>query len=184
MHRIILIERYGLSDFSKPYMVKRRKIPEESVGPILDNYRGFEGKVVLFFIYQENTYDLKEIINSCNELKNLGNCDILHLISDSEIVPSFLYETSIKLGYDVGVCEEETVFSSIFHEVLFERIDALKPYKNFLNDNLLFQDRTLATTYLNLHNKLAAEGKGVEDYMEMTIYEIWKHKDLGNQLGI
>ncbi|MGE5196682.1 MAG: hypothetical protein ACM3JI_05075 [Anaerolineae bacterium] len=49
-------------------------------------------------------------------------------------------------------------------------------YKDLLNENLLFPDKATAERYVDLHNEMSAQGKNVEDYMEMIIYEIWKHK--------
>ena len=48
--------------------------------------------------------------------------------------------------------------------------------KILLNENLLFPDKATAKRCVNLHNEMSAQGKNVEDYMEMIIYEIWKHK--------
>ena len=82
------------------------------------------------------------------------------------------------MGYDVGVCDEEkTIFSSIFNEILFGNLDELISYKDLLNENLLFPDRSLAEKYVSLHDTLSEEGKGVEDYEKMIVYEIWKQKN-------
>ena len=81
------------------------------------------------------------------------------------------------MGYDIGACDEEkTVYSSIFNEVLFGGYDSLIAYKGLLNENLLFPDKEIAERYVELHNEMSAQGKNVEDYMEMIIYEIWRHK--------
>ena len=64
----------------------------------------------------------------------------------------------------------------IFNEVLFGGYDELVNYKNLLNENLLVPDKAIAENYVDLHNQMSAQGKNVEDYMEMIIYAIWKHK--------
>lgn len=115
--------------------------------------------------------------NECLKLKQLGSCFLLNVLSTPSEMPSFLNEQAIKAGYDIGVCEEEsTIYSSIFHEILFGVVDELVTYKDFLNENFLFPDRSLAEKYVGVHNEMSAKGKDVEDYMEMTIYEIWKYK--------
>ena len=87
-------------------------------------------------------------------------------------------EQALRVGYDVGVCEEgKTIYSSIFNEILFGNLDELIAYKDFLNEHLLFSDKFLAEKYVSLHNELSAQGKDVEDYEEMIVYEIWKYKD-------
>ena len=92
-------------------------------------------------------------------------------------MPSFLKDQAIKLGYDIGACDEEvTIYSSIFHEIIFGHLEELVNYKDLLNENLLFPNRALAEKYVETHNEMSAQGKDVEDYMEMIIYEIWKHK--------
>ena len=111
-------------------------------------------------------------------MKKLGSCFLLHIISNPSKMPSFLKDQAMKLGYDVGVCNEEaTLYSSIFHEIIFGYFDELISYKDLLNKDFLFPDKATAEKYVDLHNQMSAQGKHVEDYMEMIIYEIWKHKD-------
>ena len=101
---------------------------------------------------------------------------MLYVISDDEVVSSFLKEEVILVGYDVGVCEEDkSIYSSIYNEILFGIIDELIAYKDLLNENLLFPDKLLAEKYVSLHKELSALGKDVEDYEEMIIYQIWKY---------
>ncbi len=100
---------------------------------------------------------------------------MLYVVSDSDAVVGFLTNQVIQLGYDVGVCEEEkTIYSSIFHEVMFGYFEELICYKDFLNENLLFPSKSVAEKYVEAHDELSAQGKGVEDYEKMTIYGVWK----------
>lgn len=62
------------------------------------------------------------------------------------------------------------------NEILFGFFEKLIAYKNFLNDHFLFSDRSLAEQYVGLHDELSAQGVGVEDYMPMNIYTVWKIK--------
>ncbi|HEY5235968.1 MAG TPA: hypothetical protein VIJ14_07310, partial [Rhabdochlamydiaceae bacterium] len=62
------------------------------------------------------------------------------------------------------------------HEIIFGYYDELVAYKDLLNENFLFPDRSIAEKYVELHDVMSAEGKDVEDYEKMIIYEIWKYK--------
>ncbi len=181
MHALILIERYLPSSFFWPNLLRDKRIAELSVEEILNKYQGFEGELISFFFFNENKVNLKEIIDQYSAPKKLGNYLLLHVISGSEIMPSSLKEQAFMVGYDVGVCDKEkTIYSSIFNEVLFGHLEELIPYKELLNEHLLFPNKTLAEEYVNLHNALSAQGKSVEDYEPMTIYEIWKHTNLSS----
>jgi hypothetical protein len=174
MHRLVLIERDPLS-YSWPSLIQRQKIPELSVKEVVSKYHGFEGEFVCFFEVKENVNGFKRKMDECLKLKPLGSCFLLHVFSSPSEMPFILEDQAIKIGYDVGVCEKEsTIYSSIFHEILFGIIDELVVYKDFLNENLLFPDRSLAEKYVELHDEMSAQGKDVEDYEKMTIYEIWK----------
>ncbi|MEI6242310.1 MAG: hypothetical protein WCP39_02770 [Chlamydiota bacterium] len=178
MHELVLIERHLPSSLFWPNLIKDKRIVELSVEEVVNKYQGFEGDLILFYSIKGNEDKLTKMVEECLELKLLSNCLLLHVISAPEVMPSFLKEQAIQVGYDVGVCEEEkTIYSSIFNEILFGHLDELVSYKDLLNENLLFPDRSLAEKYVSLHNELSAQGKGVEDYEEMIIYEIWKHKN-------
>lgn len=178
MHDLVLIEKFSpLSDFW-PNLIRKKRISELSVEEIVNNYQGFEGELISIFKVEENRQELKKFINQCLELKKLSSCLLLHVISGSEVMPSSLREQAVFVGYDIGACDEEkTIYSSIFNEVLFGGYDELIVYKDLLNENLLFPDKAIAERYVDLHNQMSAQGKNVEDYMEMIIYEIWKYRD-------
>jgi hypothetical protein len=55
-------------------------------------------------------------------------------------------------------------------------VQELIDYKEKLNESLLFPNRDIAEAYVRLHDKMSVEGKEVEDIIEMTIYEVWRHK--------
>ncbi len=178
MHKLVLIERNPPSYDSWPSLIKKKRISESSVKEVVSKYEGFEGEFVCFLEIKENLTEFKKMIDECLKLKELGSCFILHIISSPEKMPSSLRDQVIKLGYDVGVCEEEkTIYSSIFHEVIFGYYDELVTHKDLLNENLLFPDRSVAEEYVNVHDEMSRQGKDVEDYEKMIIYEIWKHKD-------
>lgn len=179
MHQFVLIEKHLSSGFFWPNLLKDKRIAELSVEEIVNTYQGFEGDVVSYFLIKENEDKVRvnEYTNQCLELKKLSNCLLLHVISGSEAMPHFLKEQVIQLGYDVGALDEEgTIFSSIFNEILFGKIEELVVFKEMLNENLLFSNRSVAEAYVAVHNEMSAQGRCVEDYFEMTIYEIWKHK--------
>lgn len=178
MNMLILLEKDPLSYATWPSLIQKKRFPDLSVQELVSKYQGFEGELVCFFEVKENTSEFKKKLDECLEMQKLGNCFLLHVLSNPSEMPSFLKDQVIKLGYDVGACDEEvTLYSSIFHEIIFGYFDELISYKESLNDHLLFPDRAIAEKYVDLHNQMSAEGKSVEDYMEMTIYEIWKHKE-------
>lgn len=178
MHMLILIERDPPSYGSWSSLIQKKKIPDLSVQEVVSKYQGFEGELVSFFEVKGDIAEFKKKLDEYLKMKELGNCFLLHVISNPSKMPSFLKNQAIKLGYDVGVCDEEaTLYSSIFHEIIFGYFDELISYKDKLNEHFLFPEKSLAEKYVETHDELSAQGKGVEDYMEMVIYEIWKHKD-------
>ena len=122
---------------------------------VVSKYQGFEGELVCFFEIKENANDFKKMEDECLALKKLGSCFLLHVLSSPSGMPFFLTEQAIKLGYDVGVCEENTIYSSIFHEILFGIVEELVIYKNLLNEKFLFPNRFLAEKYVKEHNQMS-----------------------------
>lgn len=175
MHDLVLIEKFSLSSGCWPNLIRDKRISNLSAEEILNKYQGFEGELVGIFKVEESRKEIQKFTNQFLELKNLSNCLVLHVISGSNVMPSYLREETIFMGYDIGACDEEkTIYSSIFNEVLFGGYDELVIYKDLLNENLLFPDKATAEKYVEVHNEMSAQGKDVEDYMEMIIYEIWK----------
>lgn len=175
---LVLIERDSSSYASWPSLIQKKRIPELSVQELVSRYQGFEGELVCFFEIKRDTPELQNKLHEFLKLKKMGSCFLLHVISSPSEMPSVLKEQAIKLGYDVGVCDEEkTIYSSIFHEVIFGYFDELISYKDLLNENFLFPDRFIAEKYVKTHDELSVQGKDVEDYEPMTIYEVWRHKN-------
>jgi len=178
VNKFILIQRYLPSSFFWGNMVINNRVTDLTVEEILKKYQGFEGDLIGYFPIEKNDNELNEIINTCSdEIKSKNNL-MFYLHSDfSEEVPLTIKNQSKFVGYDVGVCDEEkTIFSSIFNEILFGQLSDLIIFKDYLNNDFLFPNKQIAETYVNLHNQLSKEGKGVEDYELMTIYELWKFK--------
>ena len=178
MHNILLLERYLPSSFFWPNLIKDIRIDNLSVEELLDKYKGFEGTLISYFEV-DNSFEFQQKIDQCLEIKKIASCLLLHIISHPNIMPNSLKEQALLVGYDVGVCscDEEAIYSSIFNEILFGHLDELVAFKGLLNENFLFPDRTLAEKYVRVHDELSSQGKDVEDYFKMTIYEIWKFKD-------
>ncbi len=178
MHDLVLIEKFSSASDCWLNLIRDKRILDLSVEEIINKYQGFEGELVGIFKVEENRQGLEKFTNQSLELKKLSNCLLLHVISGFNVMPSDLREQAVFLGYDIGACDEEkTIYSSIFNEVLFGGYDELVNSKDLLNENMLFPDRATAEKYVDLHNQMSAQGKNVEDYIEMIIYEIWKHKD-------
>jgi hypothetical protein len=177
MQAFILIKRYHPSNFFWPNLVKHNKIKELSVEQILNKYQGFEGELIVQFPIGNDELGKNNCLEKCAKI-NKTNSYIVLFVSNIESIPVSIEEKTFRMGFDVGVCEEEaTIYSSIFNEILFGHLEELIAYKDFLNENFLFSDKSLAEKYLLFHDKLSSEGKGVEDYEKMTIYEIRKEKN-------
>ena len=176
MNKFILIQRYLPSSIFWHNMLKNNKITGLTVEEVLKKYQGFEGDLIGYFSIEKNDHELDEIINLITEEMKSMNSLMFYVHSDLfEEVSSIIKNQSKCVGYDVGVCDKEkTIFSSIINEVLFGHLDKLIVFKDYLNDNFLFPNKLIAEKYVELHDKLSKEGKGVEDYEEMTIYELWK----------
>lgn len=174
MHTVVVIEKYSKKSFLWQNLLKHKQLKNLSFEQILNKYEGIEGKVVAFFNFEDIKHGFRELINKHKELEDFNNWRLLHVFSDRYEIPSSIKTKAIKEGYDVGVCEEETAFSSIFHESLFGNLSELVAFKDFLNSQLLFEDQSLAEKYVSIHNALSKQGKDVEDYINMNIYEIWK----------
>lgn len=177
MHQLILIERDSFAYSSWPGLIKHKKIFDLSVKEVIDCYQGFQGELVSCYEVRD-IGELKNKLDEYIEYEQIGKCFILHLLSAPTGMPTHLQTRATKLGYDVGFCdcEEEAIYSSIFHEVLFGNINELVSYKDLLNENFLFTDQFLAEKYIATHNEMSAQGKDVEDITEMIIYEIWKRR--------
>lgn len=173
MHKIVLIKKYSPSNFFWGNLKKKKKIDELSLEQILDNYQGFEGEAIAFFSVKIET-EVENIIKKNLELQKQNNYLLLHLF-ETEKKTIELPNQAFFVGYDVGICEEEkTIYSSIFNEILFGNLHELIVHKNYLNKYLLFQDKSHADVFVQLHEKLSVQGKDVEDYEKIKIYEIWK----------
>jgi len=174
MENFILIERYGPASFFWPNLLKHNNIPEFSIEDLLVKYQGFEGDLLSFLYVDIDKIEIRKI-KQCFESKNLNNRFLFYLVPENNRALNSLKELANFVGYDVGICEQEkTIYSSIFNEVIFGRLNELVSWKNSLNENLLFPDKTTAENYVKFHVELAAQGKDVEDYEEMLIYEMWK----------
>ena len=178
MQELLLIERDPSSYKSWPGLIKKKKIPELSVEALVNAYQGFEGDLISHYIYEGDLDAYRQHVTEYSGYKDLAGCFVLHLLSGSSIRPSFLEDQAIKMGYDIGFCDGETlaIYSSIFHEILFGHFDELVTYKSELNEQFLFPNVGIAQSYVHLHDEMSEQGKEVEDIVKMTIYEVWKHK--------
>lgn len=167
---LVVITRFTPSVGWFKRLEKKNNLSGLSVEQVLKKYGGFEAESHDYF---PPTEDVNELINL---VKQEGDGrSLLLVVPESESFHPVGHPS--KLGYDVGRCEEEdgNVYSSIFHEILFGNLLELAAYKDKLNDSLLFPNQSAAKQYVQFHDKLGREGKDVEDYMEMDIYEVWRY---------
>ena len=169
MNKIILIKKYTDSCPFWPNLIRKKKIDDFSVKEILIKYDGFEGELIDSFSFTE---DWSRLIRQ----QGVSLDDIFMCVISNGEEPFFIKDQFIPVGYDFGICEEDqTIYSSIFNEILFGNVQGLISYKNTLNDHFLFDTRSLAEKYAALHHQLLIEGKDLEDDSDMSIYKIWKY---------
>lgn len=173
---MLMIEKQVPTDECWPYLLEMNKVPGLTVEQVLNKYQGFEGNDIACYQISENDPELKEEIDLFYETLSLKNYLFLYVSSFENVDPK-ISDLAIKVGFDVGICEEErTIYSSIFNEVLFGYYEELNAFQSVLNENFLFPDRKSAADYIKVHAEMAAQGKDVEEGVDMTIYEIWKFK--------
>lgn len=173
MSTIILIEMYQQCSLAWPHLEKYNRTPELSINQILTKYQGYEGELKDIYYVKNHDPDLSIIYELFLEKAKINDYKILYVSLASEDKSLELPFPAIKVGYDVGSCEEECIFSSIISEVLFGYFQELVRFKDLLNENFLFPDKETAEDYVKVHDEMSAQGKGVEDYMPMLVYEIW-----------
>ena len=176
MKKFLLIQRYDASSPFWPNMAARLKIPNATVEQVLQQYQGFEGEFIDLIDASSDPQENIRLLKRCFKMKEEKNCLLYFIDSDFEGVAKDLQNSAVKVGYDVGICEEDaTLYSSIFNEILFGHLEELIEFKKFLNKKLLFSDSSLGIEYVKTHDEMSAQGKDVEDYMEMVIYEVWEY---------
>lgn len=177
MCKIVLIKKYTNLCFFWKNLLRKNKLPNLSVDEVLSRYDGFEGELCYSFSITEDASHLREMTKKFLEIHKKENLLFLYIASDNKKIPEILEHNFLQIGYDFGVCDSEhTVYSSTFNEILFGSIEELISYNVFLNQHLIFQNKTSIESYAKLHHQLLLEGKDLEDDEEMNIYEIWKYK--------
>ncbi len=174
MNKIVLIYPYSKDSFFWTNVEKRNMIPSLTVKEVMSKYQGFEGVLKDIYDVENNDVDLKVVYELFQDASKQDGSKILYVAESSEVQVSDLPVNALKVGYDVGICMEECIFSSIINEVVFGFFPELVDFKDVLNENFLFPDEKTAQDYVLKHNELEAQGKGVEDHMSMTVYEIWR----------
>lgn len=122
------------------------------------------------YYVKNNDPDLKSVYDLFLDVPKAKAHKVLYVGSFA----SNLQIPAVKVGYDVGSCMEECIFSSIFHEIFYGRVPDFVAFKDLLNQNFLFPDKETAQKYVQVHNKMEKEGKDVETHMSMEVHEIWK----------
>lgn len=173
MNKIILIRKYTPASCRFwNNLVRDKTIVQLTAEEIVNQYQGFEGEIIAVFSVNEDTL---ETINKYIVLNKEQNYCLLLVVNKNKDIPNFLKNHVVQVGFDYGILEEiSCAYSSIFHEVLFGKIDELVMFKDKLNEHLLFPTQDLAKDYYHIHHKLFLEGKDVEHEEYMEIYEIWK----------
>lgn len=158
----------------------------EKLSFLLNKYTGFEGEVL--FYYESNQLDLVEKIldEKKKYITNVNQENIVLLfcveINNKNNLMSKFFGDVFFVGYDYGIIlNEDELYSSILHEILFGKLEELKGFKSQLNDNYLFSEYHTIEKYLKVHNRLLFEGKDVEIEDDMKVFEVWKFISCTNQ---
>ncbi len=176
MYNTVLLEQFSPSSECWQYLIRKKKIQDLTVEEVVKSYQGFEGELISIFSSDVEIVNVEAYINLEVNVNGFDNRRLIYVVSEPEVPPSLLKKQPVFMGYDVGVCDEEkTIYSSIFNEVIFGNLVDLVNFKKFLNKNLLFPESLFAIEYVEMHDQLSAQGKDVEDYEKMVIYEIWKY---------
>ena len=174
MPKIILVEKHKPSDECWSYLLRMNKVPGLTVEQVLSKYQGFEGNKLACYLISETDPEFKEKLDLFYENSSSKNYLFLYVSLCDNVDPKIM-DLAVKVGYEVGICEEDrTIYSSIFNEVLFGHYEELNPFQGILNENFLFSDRKTAEHYIQIHHEMTVQGKDVEQGVDMTIYEIWK----------
>jgi len=154
---------------------KTNKIIELSTQEIIDKYQGLEGELKNIFFIAEDNSNIEIIMNSCLEIRNQQKWNILFITEDNKI-PDLIKQRFVFMGYDYGIFEEEmdSLYSSIFNEILFGNVKELIFFKIMLNDFFLFHNKQEIENYVRIHHLLLKEGKNVEHEDYMKIFQIWR----------
>jgi hypothetical protein len=176
MNQIILLEKQTPASSSWKNLIRKKKLNQYSVEDIVKKYNGFEGDIVFSDLIGKNFIDVFEEYRSLFENYKSENYHLLCVCeNDTTVILENFFEM---IGYDFGICicEEDSIYSSIFNEILFGNVEQLISFKDCLNANLLFPNKELANKYLQLHHDLLLLNMDVEHDEDMQIYEIWKYK--------
>ena len=175
MKNLLLLKRYSKTSALWGNLVKSKTSLTLTTQELLTKYAGFEGESI-YFSEITSINNFKEKINELLELKKSEHGRLFFITDIDEDLSLFpLHEHAHKVGYEVGTFDDDdSFFSSIFHEILFGKLEELTHFTNLLNKNLLFPDVSTAKNYIKEHSTLSQLGKSVEDYMPLKIYEIWE----------
>ena len=172
----MLLKPYSPLSYCWDNLIKKRTSEELSVEDVINLYQGFEGELIDILLIPEDEIEQNEIIEKLDSEITKKKLTTLLVLDTSDSFPKTFENSAKFVGYDVGICDEDTGFySSIFNEILFGKITELTSIQKQLNNALLFNSLTLAEKYVMLHAQLAIDGKDVESYQPMSVYAIWKY---------
>lgn len=177
MTQLVILKKYSSSSRFWHNLEKKNKIRTLSTEQILNQYQGFEGELIEMLSIKGGEEDQNEIIKKCKTFSSIPNNVVLFAVSSGSLLPKILQNVAYFVGCDIGVCEKDkTVFSSIFNEILFGNVPELISQQKNLNENWLFAEVLSAEKYVTLHEMLSGQGKDVEDYEQLSIYEVWQYR--------
>lgn len=137
-------------------------------------YRGIDGEPWLEALGVGRESDGLADLATWDQLEqaasDLTKADIFDaiVVTEGEAVPGFTW-----LGYDVGCVGANNAYSSLVHESINGRIDALRAHAASLNSALLLPGRAELDAYLATRARLLASGADVEKADACKPLAIW-----------
>jgi hypothetical protein len=174
--KILVIEKIETFKFFIMHLRKQNSFSNLSVEQVLRRYAGFEGACLECI---EGHLTQKILTTTCLKLINSlqmhkGILNLLYLGEPGKKVPQFIQSNFEFVGYEYGFFKDaNSMYSSIFNEILFGDTLELINFNKKLNLSLLFEDLKIAEEYARLHEKLYQKDDGPL-YEEMRFFEVWK----------
>ncbi|MDP1834324.1 MAG: hypothetical protein Q8K75_00195 [Chlamydiales bacterium] len=168
MHAIVLIEKHPTDSVFRSNCARQK--PKEFVSAVFEGYKGFEGQVISYLEVDGNLS--ARSIQPLVDMSSTGDRSLMYVASEINVTPEWIKDLTVQVGYDIGGLDQESVYSSIINEVLFGSLHSLTTFQGMLNKNFLFPNLSLSEDYVKAHNQMAALGEDVEDFFDMTIYQI------------
>ncbi len=157
----------------KPGARTRQPEVAASEDEIVQAYRGIDGRPwpeevplrVPHISGLAPTESWPELLGAADENSIREVHDALVVVSDSQLISNMRIPKGAEfLGFDFGYYDDEcSVFSSVYHEIVYASLPELGKYASRLNDSLLFSTTHDVEGYSQTRDLLRKAGRDVEN---------------------